>query len=161
MTLFSYLVSYIERFRGSPRPDIVKPQSHRRPLPSSRLPPPLIAVDEGVEYLTRREMRRQIPLRPQIYERPQQCAKPSTFLTHQPRYTRTPTVSSSPPGPPILSQRRGQINVGVPVRALVTEADDLLWLASLYHDEKAMVGVRVSYKPLGPRCAQNVYLNIS
>lgn len=39
--------------------------------------------------------------------------------------------------------------------ALVTEADDLLWLASLYHNEKAMVGVRVSYKPLGPRCAQN------
>ncbi len=50
--------------------------------------------------------------------------------------------------------RRGvarQINVGVPVRALVQEADDLLWLTSLYHDERALVGVRVSYKPLGAR----------
>lgn len=45
-----------------------------------------------------------------------------------------------------------QINVGVPVRALVREADDLLWLTSLYHDERAMVGVQVSYKPLGARC---------
>lgn len=44
-----------------------------------------------------------------------------------------------------------QINVGVPVRALVREADDLLWLTSLYHDEKAMVEVQVSYKPLGAR----------
>ncbi|CAM9150081.1 unnamed protein product [Laminaria digitata] len=51
-----------------------------------------------------------------------------------------------------------QINVGVPVRALVTEADDLLWLASLYHDEKAMVGVRVSYKPLGPRMGTKINL---
>lgn len=46
-----------------------------------------------------------------------------------------------------------QINVGVPMRYLVREADDLLWLASLYHDEKAMVEVQVSYQPLGPRYA--------
>lgn len=44
-----------------------------------------------------------------------------------------------------------QINVGVPVGCLAREADDLLWLTSLYHDEKAMVDVQVSYQPLGPR----------
>ena len=46
---------------------------------------------------------------------------------------------------------RRQINIGVPVRLLVREADDLLWLTSLYHDEKTMANVRVSYQPLGPR----------
>ncbi|CAM9093329.1 unnamed protein product [Ectocarpus sp. 6 AP-2014] len=51
-----------------------------------------------------------------------------------------------------------QIHVGVPVRALVGEADDLLWLTSLYHDERSMVGVQVSYKPLGARMETTVNL---
>ncbi|CAM9973532.1 unnamed protein product, partial [Ectocarpus fasciculatus] len=51
-----------------------------------------------------------------------------------------------------------QVHVGVPVRALVGEADDLLWLTSLYHDERAMVGVQVSYKPLGARMETTVNL---
>eukprot|EP00752_Nemacystus_decipiens_P014937 g13296.t2 len=51
-----------------------------------------------------------------------------------------------------------KINVGVPVQALVREADDLLWLTSLYHDEKAMVEVEVSYKPLGARMETKVNL---